>query len=785
MLLLAFFASTAAAYNCDSMPGNWSSFWVNGEPSGDHFSVSWAPTRGVSAFDIQLLTNNEPWHSAQCSLLQGNTSASCYFPDVKVWLEGPTSVGCLKISWNNTSVFAKDMRLQKVHLLFMSHLDVGFTGLINDVHNSYLDTHYPRALAIAAAMRANASNSDRFSYTTHPWLLSLYFNCPANFTLSGVTLRCPNATQVATMRAAVAAGDIQFHAAPFNVEWEGVAYPEFALAYFALAKNLSTALGVPAPRTASTRDVPGVTRGLLPVLAAAGVTRFSEGVNPETQPPAMPSPSVWLDEASGARVLYVQHSWGYGGARGNPRASERRVRLGGALGDAACAVLPGFGEALCFNFRGEGQGPPDSVNEVRDTFSAFRAEFPGADVFSSSFDAYFDALEAVADTLLPVVTSESGDSWINGYAGDPGKMGLYRVAAGAFAECARAGACDLSDARLAAFARLALKSPEHTWGLAGINAEAEYLWANADLAAALAPGTGSAEFLAHQNSYMEQRNVTAVYAMAALGDHPLAATIAARLAEAAPAVPAPGADYARVPAAQWAQAFHVALPGGGAVELAFDGAAGGLALFSVNGSGNVAAPGRPLGAFVYREFNGTDWRSATTCPVAYQRYGDDAAGARSAATRATMDALFAQAGAGPRSFVVHASLPEELVLLVGAPRDVWVNFTVASNGDLSVDVQLFNKTRTRFGEALLLEWLFAPARSPLVMVCGMWISWARGWIPWTAWRAEALSSTRWGGAWPFFRPRGDPRAAACSLTAWTRPLCAPPRAHSTRTRPSR
>jgi hypothetical protein len=510
MLLLAIFASTAAAYNCDSMPGNWSSFWANGEPSGDHFSVSWAPNRGVSAFDIQLLTNNEPWHSAQCSLLQGNTSASCYFPTVKVWLEGPTSVGCLKISWNNTSVFAKDMRLQKVHLLFMSHLDVGFTGLINDVHNSYLDTHYPRALALAAAMRANASSSDRFSYTTHPWLLSLYFNCPTNFTLSGVTLRCPNATQVATMRAAVAAGDIQFHAAPFNVEWEGVAYPEFALAYFALAKNLSAALGVPAPRTASTRDVPGVTRGLLPVLAAAGVTRFSEGVNPETQPPAMPSPSVWLDEASGARVLYVQHSWGYGGARGNPRASERRVRLGGALGDAACAVLPGFGEALCFNFRGEGQGPPDSVNEVRDTFSAFRAEFPGAEVLSSSFDAYFDALEAVADTLLPVVTSESGDSWINGYAGDPGKMGLYRVAAGAFAECARAGACDLSDARLAAFARLALKSPEHTWGLAGINAEAEYLWANADLAAALTPGTGSAEFLAHQNSFMEQRNVSFV-----------------------------------------------------------------------------------------------------------------------------------------------------------------------------------------------------------------------------------------------------------------------------------
>ena len=705
-LALSLVLARAAAYDCQKLPGNWSSYWSNGAPSGDHFDLAWAPERGAGAFNITMLTTNERWHHASCALLDGNASASCYFPEVDTWLQGATTVGCLKIAWNNTSTFTKDQKLSRVHLLFMSHLDVGFTDLINNVHNSYLELHFPRALALAAAMRANASSGDRFSYTTHPWLLSLFFDCPANFTLSNVTLMCPNSTQQADMRAAVARGDIQFHAAPFNVEWEGVAFPEFALTYFALAKNLSTLLGVPAPRTASTRDVPGVTRALLPVLAAAGVTRFSEGCNPSTIPPSMPSPSVWRDAASGAQVLYVQHSYGYG-ARASPLANERRVRLGGRLGDASCAVVPGWDEALCFNFRGEGAGPPDNVQEVVDTFAAFRAEFPGAEVVSSSFDAYFDALESVADSLLPVVTSEAGDSWINGYAGDPSKMSLFRIAAGAYSECARAGQCDLSDPRLAAFARFALKSPEHTWGLGPINQEAQFIWANEDLDAALAPG-GVPQFLTHQNSYAEQRNVTAVYALAALADHPLAATIAERLAAAAPAAPAPSADYDLVPSAQWAQTFSAALPGGGEVTLAFDGAAGGLALLTVNGSSNLAVPARPLAALVYRELNGSDWAAASTCPLAYQRYGDDAAGARSASTRAAMDALYAQRGAGPRSFLVHAALPEALVLLVGAPADIWLNSTVAPAGDLLVDVQLLGKTRTRFGEAVVLEWLFAP-----------------------------------------------------------------------------
>jgi hypothetical protein len=81
-----------------------------------------------------------------------------------------------------------------VHVVFMNHLDVGYngipqTGFIANVVNMYFDVYFPRAIATAQAMRLNSSQSDRFVYTTHSWLVSMYMDCP-----SGLTFHCPNAS---------------------------------------------------------------------------------------------------------------------------------------------------------------------------------------------------------------------------------------------------------------------------------------------------------------------------------------------------------------------------------------------------------------------------------------------------------------------------------------------------------------------------------------------------------------------------------------------------------------
>jgi hypothetical protein len=62
------------------------------------------------------------------------------------------------------------------------------------------------------------------------------------------------------------------------------------------------------------RDVPGLTRGVLPVMASHGVRALTVGVNGFSAPPGVPkrTPFIWRDEESGAEVVAMWHE----GARG-------------------------------------------------------------------------------------------------------------------------------------------------------------------------------------------------------------------------------------------------------------------------------------------------------------------------------------------------------------------------------------------------------------------------------------------------------------------------------------
>lgn len=53
--------------------------------------------------------------------------------------------------------------------------------------------------------------------------------------------------------------------------------------------------------------------------------------------------------------------------------------------------------------------------QIHEVFNITRTNFPGADVFASTFDNYTQRLVEAAPTLnLPVVTSELGDTWVWG-----------------------------------------------------------------------------------------------------------------------------------------------------------------------------------------------------------------------------------------------------------------------------------------------------------------------------------------------------------------------------------
>lgn len=153
--------------------------------------------------------------------------------------------------------------ITRVHVLFMNHLDVGFSGGANypellgfahQVVDLYLNAYFPTALNTSAHFR-DTNSTERFVYTTKGWLVSLMLDCPV-----GMGFRCPDQAAVQAFREGIVRGDISWHAFPFNTQMEfyDASMVEFALK---LVQDLDETLGVPRKRVFSQRDVPGTTIG--------------------------------------------------------------------------------------------------------------------------------------------------------------------------------------------------------------------------------------------------------------------------------------------------------------------------------------------------------------------------------------------------------------------------------------------------------------------------------------------------------------------------------------------
>jgi hypothetical protein len=95
-------------------------------------------------------------------------------------------------------------------------------------------------------------------------------------------------------------------------------------------------LGVPAPTTLSQRDVPGMTRAILPVLERHNVSMISIGSGGATGGhPIIPDLFIWRDEATQAEAVVV-HDHGYGGGTHIlPVASSGASTAGAGAGAAA------------------------------------------------------------------------------------------------------------------------------------------------------------------------------------------------------------------------------------------------------------------------------------------------------------------------------------------------------------------------------------------------------------------------------------------------------------------
>ena len=650
-----------------------------------------------------------------------------------------------------------------VHLVQSNHLDVGFADYAENIMNRYLrggpgtlgpphrrnESVYDASFLLSAASTAETlrarGGSHGMRYMAQAYVVSYFFDCagaervPFPSPSAQPQMRCPNGTERATLERAIRRGDVYWHAFPHNAE------PELMDAsLFAAALNFSADLAArferPRPTVLSLRDVPGLSRGVVPLLAASGVVGITIGVNDGSPPPLVPSVSAcyaagghevrspfrWRDDASGDEVVVDIHPGGYGGVLPLiPSTTTPYYSRDGVLCD--CVGVRGLDEVLCYAWKGDNYGPA-GVNETDATFEVFARAFPNAStVKASTPDAWF-ALVASNATLrgtLPVLTAEIGDTWIYGAASDPLKLAMMRAMMRERTACVAALRCGpAEEPHLEEFTRLLLKLPEHTWGGCGCAhmdlAMPTTAWSAAALRAARADQSPRRDpfYDAMEKTWDEQRAfVFAALDALELGGarSALAATLRAELAtlRAAPpsAARAAALGYSALPSAQWAQPHAL-----GGFVVGFDHLSGALTtLRDARSNATWASAAQPALRFAYRSHayaEAVQYKRAYTyahggafpyaAPFAWPWVGMNGTVTVARTWHGKIVGLWVRRGAAAQraaggatggaaggaavvdradSILLELELPAELLQSgYGAPTRVWLNLTAPADG---------------------------------------------------------------------------------------------------------
>ncbi|KRF43664.1 DUF5054 domain-containing protein [Paenibacillus sp. Soil787] len=333
--------------------------------------------------------------------------------------------------------------VKKVHVIFKTHLDIGFTDLAANVVDKYMNLFIPQALSLSERMGREDRRS-KFIWTVGSWLIEEY-------------LQSASEEQRIQMEQAISRGEIAWHGLPFTTHTELM--DKTLLEYgLSISKKLDQRFGKKTIAAKMT-DVPGHTIGIVPILARNGIRYLHVGVNPSCKPPSVPQAFVW--RASDGSELIVNYADDYG----------------------QVLEVEGLEDVLYFAHTGDNSGP-SSLEEMDKIYSRLQAEYPGAVIAASTLDAFAEKL-LQCKHVLPVVSEEIGDSWIHGTASDPLKAARYREMLRLRDKWVKTGSLDPNGESYGKFCNRLMLIPEHTWGLDEKTYLADYVnYSAADFAAA-------------------------------------------------------------------------------------------------------------------------------------------------------------------------------------------------------------------------------------------------------------------------------------------------------------
>ncbi len=568
------------------------------------------------------------------------------------------------------------IKTEIIHLIFKTHLDIGFTGLAQNVAQTYFDTFIPSAIETANKLKGLGS-SDRFIWTTGSWLIYEY-------------LEQGTPKQRKALENAIESGDIRWHGLPFTTHSELMDASLFKYG-LSLSQQLDKRFGK-TTIAAKMTDVPGHTRGIVPLLSEAGIRFLHIGVNEASTPPDVPPTFLWRDTGSDTSVVVMYQKGGYGGL----------IRI------------PGLAHTLAFAHTNDNHGA-QSLDEVQKIFTKMRRQFPEAQIIGSTLDAFASHL-VDAQLELPVVQQELGDTWIHGVGSDPEKVSRYRELTRLRRHWLDTGLINIDDQKLAAFSRKILLIPEHTWGMD----EKVYLKDYTHYEqAAFQTARATEVFRKFESSWVEQRAYVDEAVMA-LGNSVFGKQAKDRLQAIRPKKPNTN-DYEVVQ--NKSIVFDTSH-----FEIGFDAQTGAIKhLLDKRSQRNWASEMHMIGLLRYQTFSQMDydhfWKhyiinKRSTRGWSWDDYtkpGMEFTGTKSRFWLPQLTNLYMKQTTDGQMFLLELTMEEEASNRYGCPNAIFVQVEFPDDrSEIHFDLQWFDKQASRLPEAVWFSF------QPMVSKTGKW-----------------------------------------------------------------
>lgn len=312
--------------------------------------------------------------------------------------------------------------MKTAHVIFKTHLDIGFTDLGKNVLDHYNQTYIPNAIATANKLNQGKS-VPQFIWTTGAYLIWQY-------------LESQNESKVVEMEQAIKSGYIKWHglAATFHTEAAG----EFIFNQsFKFSQELDNRFGF---KTISGKmtDVPGHTKAAIPILAQNNIKFLHLGMNAVSKIPNVPDNFIWKN---GDDEIYVSYSKGYGDE----------------------VIIDGMDDIMIFAHTHDNSGP-QNAGDVLAVIAKITEAYPDYIVRASTIDQFTEKLVATKPPL-PIVEEEIGDTWIHGVGSDPLKMSKYYKLVELTKSWLENGDLTTTDDTYLEYLSKLMLVPEHTWGM--------------------------------------------------------------------------------------------------------------------------------------------------------------------------------------------------------------------------------------------------------------------------------------------------------------------------------